>query len=161
MTAYVAGYTRTPFTFARKGALAPVRPETLGAHVIRALLEKTNVPGDQIEDVVWGCAFPEGEQGLNIGRVVALEAGLPVTKTFARRNPSICQATGEIWTHCWMRAGQWQNTQNAFWGMSLAIPQDLPVRSRERQMTSILHDAWVFMALWSVRAYPADRFHET
>lgn len=79
MTAYVAGYTRTPFTFARKGALAPVRPETLGAHVIRALLEKTNVPGDQIEDVVWGCAFPEGEQGLNIGRVVALEAGLPVT----------------------------------------------------------------------------------
>ncbi|MFY0634008.1 MAG: thiolase family protein [Vannielia sp.] len=79
MTAYIAGYTRTPFTFARKGALAGTRPEVMGAHVIRSLLEKTGAPGAEIEDVVWGCAFPEGEQGLNLGRVVALEAGLPIT----------------------------------------------------------------------------------
>lgn len=78
-TAYVAGYVRSPFTFARKGALAGVRPEALGAHVVRALLDKTGVAGEEIEDVVWGCAFPEGEQGLNLGRVVGLEAGLPVT----------------------------------------------------------------------------------
>lgn len=78
-TAYVAGYVRSPFTFARKGGLAGVRPEALGSHVVRALLDKTGVPGEEIEDVVWGCAFPEGEQGLNIGRVVGLEAGLPVT----------------------------------------------------------------------------------
>ncbi|WP_180902041.1 thiolase family protein [Martelella soudanensis] len=77
--AYIAGYVRSPFTFARKGALAGVRPEALGAHVIRALLERTGAPGDEIEDVIWGCAFPEGEQGLNIGRVTGLEAGLPVT----------------------------------------------------------------------------------
>lgn len=77
--AYIAGYVRSPFTFAKKGALAAVRPDDLGAHVIRALMARTGVPADQIEDVVWGCAFPEGEQGLNIGRVVGLLAGLPKT----------------------------------------------------------------------------------
>ena len=84
--AYIAGYVRTPFTFARKGALAQVRPEDLGAHVIRALLARTGVDGADIEDVVWGCAFPEGEQGLNIGRVVGMLAGLPETTAGATVN---------------------------------------------------------------------------
>ena len=77
--AFIAGYVRTPFAFARKGALADIRPDDLGAHVVRALLERTGVAGEEIEDIVWGCAFPEGEQGLNIGRVVGLLAGLPDT----------------------------------------------------------------------------------
>ena len=77
--AFIVGYVRSPFTFAHKGPLAEVRPEALGAHVVRALVERTGVPGEEIEDVVWGCAFPEGEQGLNLGRVVALEAGLPIS----------------------------------------------------------------------------------
>lgn len=77
--AFIAGYVRSPFTFARKGALSAVRPDDLGAHVIRALLDRTGVPGEAVEDVVWGCAFPEGEQGLNIGRVVGMLAGLPET----------------------------------------------------------------------------------
>ena len=77
--AYIVDYVRSPFTFAKKGALANVRPEALGAHVVRALLAKAGVPGDEIEDIVWACAFQEGEQGLNLGRVVGLEAGLPVT----------------------------------------------------------------------------------
>ncbi|MBE0694058.1 MAG: thiolase family protein [Aquamicrobium sp.] len=80
------GYVRSPFTFARKGALASMRPEDLGAHVVRALLQRTGVPGEEIEDVVWGCAFPEGEQGLNIGRVVGLLAGLPETTAGATVN---------------------------------------------------------------------------
>lgn len=75
--AYIAGYVRSPFTFAHKGALAPVRPDDLGAHVIRALVDRTGIPTDTIEDVIWGCAFPEGEQGLNMGRVVGMLAGLP------------------------------------------------------------------------------------
>lgn len=84
--AFIAGYVRTPFTFAKKGALASVRPDDLGAHAVRSLLERTGVPGDEIEDVVWGCAFPEGEQGLNIGRVVGLLAGLPETTAGATVN---------------------------------------------------------------------------
>ncbi len=84
--AYIAGYVRTPFTFAKKGALASVRPDDLGAHAIRSLLARTGVAGEEIEDVVWGCAFPEGEQGLNIGRVVGLLAGLPETTAGATVN---------------------------------------------------------------------------
>jgi acetyl-CoA acyltransferase len=84
--AFIAGYVRSPFTFARKGALAEVRPDDLGAHVIRSLLERTGVPGEEIEDVIWGCAFPEGEQGLNVGRVVGMLAGLPETTAGATIN---------------------------------------------------------------------------
>jgi acetyl-CoA acyltransferase len=84
--AYIAGYVRSPFTFARKGALAGVRPDDLGAHAIRSLLQRTGAPGDEIEDVVWGCAFPEGEQGINIGRVTGLLAGLPETVAGATIN---------------------------------------------------------------------------
>jgi|TARA_R110002126_G_scaffold86592_1_gene209015 acetyl-CoA acyltransferase len=75
--ALIAGYVRTPFTTARKGALADVRPDTLSAHVIRALVMQTGIPAETLEDVLWGCAFPEGEQGLNIGRVAGLLGGLP------------------------------------------------------------------------------------
>ncbi len=77
--AYIVDYVRSPFTFARKGALAGVRPDDLGAHAIRSLMARVDVPGEEIEDVIWGCAFPEAEQGLNIGRVVGLLAGLPET----------------------------------------------------------------------------------
>jgi acetyl-CoA acyltransferase len=85
-SAFIAGYVRTPFTFAKKGALAGVRPDELGAHAIRSLLERTGVPGEDVEDVVWGCAFPEAEQGLNIGRVVGLLAGLPESSAGATVN---------------------------------------------------------------------------
>jgi acetyl-CoA acyltransferase len=84
--AIIAGYRRTPFTFAHKGELASARPDDLGALAVRALLETTGVPGEEIEDVIWGCAFPEGEQGLNIGRVVGLLAGLPETTAGATIN---------------------------------------------------------------------------
>lgn len=84
--AVIAGYCRTPFTFAGKGALSTLRPDDLGALVIRALLDRTGVPGEEIEDVVWGCAFPEGEQGLNIGRIVGMLAGLPETVAGATIN---------------------------------------------------------------------------
>lgn len=75
----IAGYKRTPFHFANKGALAKVRPDDLAAAAVKALLEKTGVKGDDIEDVILGCAFPEGEQGFNIGKIVAQMVGLPIT----------------------------------------------------------------------------------
>ena len=84
--AFIAGYVRSPFTFAKKGGLAAVRPDVLGAHVIRSLVDRTRVPVDEIEDVIWGCAFPEGEQGINIGRVVGMLAGLPETVAGATIN---------------------------------------------------------------------------
>ena len=74
----IAGYARSPFHFAKKGALARVRPDELCAQVIASLIERTKVDPADIEDVIVGCAMPEGEQGLNVARPVSLLAGLPV-----------------------------------------------------------------------------------
>ncbi len=74
----IAGYARSPFHLAAKGALARVRPDDLAAQTIRGLLQKTKVDPAEIEDIVLGCAFPEGEQGLNVARMIGLLADLPL-----------------------------------------------------------------------------------
>ena len=73
----IAGYLRSPFHFAKKGALARVRPDELAAQVVAALVERSKIDPQEIEDVIMGCAIPEGEQGLNIGRIVGFLAHLP------------------------------------------------------------------------------------
>ncbi|MGF7149554.1 acetyl-CoA acyltransferase [Sphingomonas zeicaulis] len=75
----IAGYARSPFHLATKGALARVRPDDLTAQVIRGLLERTKVDPAEIEDIILGCAFPEGEQGLNVARLIGLLADLPLS----------------------------------------------------------------------------------
>lgn len=75
----IAGYVRSPFGLARKGDLVRVRPDDLAAQVVRGLVERTKIDASEIEDLIMGCAFPEGEQGFNIGRVVGLLAGLPLS----------------------------------------------------------------------------------
>jgi len=75
--AVIAGYTRSPFQLANKGQLTRVRPDDLVAEVVRGLVERTGVKGDDIEDLILGCAFPEGEQGFNIGRTTVFLSGLP------------------------------------------------------------------------------------
>jgi acetyl-CoA acyltransferase len=75
----IAGYVRSPFTPAAKGELRKVRPDELAAQVVKALIVKTGVDSANIEDLILGCAFPEGEQGLNIARLVVFQAGLPTS----------------------------------------------------------------------------------
>jgi acetyl-CoA acyltransferase len=75
--AVIAGYARSPFGLARKGNLVSVRPDDLAAQVVAALVQKTGVKPEDIEDLILGCAFPEGEQGLNVARLISLMAGLP------------------------------------------------------------------------------------
>jgi acetyl-CoA acyltransferase len=77
--AVIAGYARSPFHMAGKGALARTRPEALAAAVLRGLIERTGVDAAEIEDVIVGCAFPEGEQGLNVARMISLLADLPLS----------------------------------------------------------------------------------
>lgn len=77
MKALISGYARSPFTFARKGALAAVRPDDLAAQVIRALIGRTGIDPALLDDVILGCAYPEASQGNNLARIVALLAGLP------------------------------------------------------------------------------------
>lgn len=75
----IAGYCRSPFTPAHKGRLVKVRPDDLAAQVVKGLIEKTGVDPNDIEDLILGCAFPEGEQGLNVARLVVNLAGLPIS----------------------------------------------------------------------------------
>ena len=75
--AFVVDAVRTPMgKFG--GALSSVRPDDLAAHVIEALVQRTGVPGDVIDDVVWGAANQAGEDNRNVARMAALLAGLPV-----------------------------------------------------------------------------------
>lgn len=70
---------RTAVGRAIKGSLAQMRPDDLGAFVIQDLLkELPNLNPAEIDDCVIGCSFPEGEQGMNMARVMALRAGLPI-----------------------------------------------------------------------------------
>ncbi len=74
----IVSAVRTPVGKAKRGGLATVRPDELAATVIRELLKRTpSLDPAEIEDVIIGCAFPEGEQGLNMARMIALRAGLP------------------------------------------------------------------------------------
>jgi acetyl-CoA acyltransferase len=73
----ICGFARSPFTPARKGALARARPDDVAAAVIRGLLENLELDAALIEDVLVGCAFPEGEQGFNLARMIGFLADLP------------------------------------------------------------------------------------
>jgi acetyl-CoA acyltransferase len=82
----IVGYVRSPFTLANKGALTRVRPDDLAAQVVKGLIQKTGINPDDIEDLILGCAFPEGEQGLNMARLVAFLADLPISVAGATVN---------------------------------------------------------------------------
>ena len=73
----IAGYARSPFHFARKGELARTRADELAAQTVAGLVARTKVKPDDIEDLILGCAFPEGEQGLNVAKLIAFLAKLP------------------------------------------------------------------------------------
>ena len=78
--AVIVSAARTAVGRSKRGGLATVRPDEMAAEVVKDLLRRT--PGldpAEVEDVILGCAFPEGEQGLNMARTVALRAGLPYT----------------------------------------------------------------------------------
>ena len=79
MDAIVAGWVRTPFHRAHKGALADVRPDTMVSECIKEVVKRLELDPGQVDDVIVGCAYPEGEQGYNIGRMASLLAGLPET----------------------------------------------------------------------------------
>ena len=76
--AVIVGYSRSPFTIASKGKLVSVRPEDLLSEVIKDLVSKTKINPEDIEDIIAGCAFPEGEQGFNIGKIVSFMTGMKI-----------------------------------------------------------------------------------
>ncbi|GAA1827214.1 acetyl-CoA C-acyltransferase [Pseudonocardia ailaonensis] len=75
--AVIVSTARTPIGRAYRGSLADVAPQQLAAHALGAALDRAGVDGAEVEDVVFGCAMPEGASGFNIARQAALRAGLP------------------------------------------------------------------------------------
>ena len=75
--AAIVSYSRTPIGKAFRGALNLTHGGTLGAHVVRHAVARAGIDPAEVGDVLMGCAFPEGANGFNIGRISALAAGLP------------------------------------------------------------------------------------
>jgi acetyl-CoA acyltransferase len=80
MNAVVIDAVRTPIgrAHAEKGIFRDVRADDLSADLMKALLQRTGIPGSEIEDIHWGCVKQEREQGYDVGKMAALIAGLPV-----------------------------------------------------------------------------------
>ncbi|MBT6441131.1 MAG: acetyl-CoA C-acyltransferase [Alphaproteobacteria bacterium] len=77
--AVIVSTARTPLCKSWRGSFNMTHGATLGGHVVNAALERAGVAGDEVEDVIMGCANPEGATGQNIARQAALQAGLPVS----------------------------------------------------------------------------------
>jgi len=75
----IVAASRTAIGKAKRGTLKTVRPETMAAAVIKDLLKRANnLDPMELDDLIVGCAFPEGEQGMNLARLIGFRAGLPV-----------------------------------------------------------------------------------
>lgn len=100
----IAGYARSPFHFAKKGALIDVRPDDLAAQTVKGLVARSGLDANLIEDLILGCAYPEAEQGMNLARITGFLAGLPETVAGATVN----RFCGSSMTSIHFAAGQIQ-----------------------------------------------------
>ncbi len=101
--AVIVGYKRSPFTFARKGEMANIRPEDILSQTINQLLNEIPINKNDIEDIITGCAYPEGAQGNNIAKIVSFMtdmpehvAGMTVNRWCGSSMQAIHDATGAI-----------------------------------------------------------------
>lgn len=104
MEAYIIEGYRSAVGKAKKGGFKFTRPDDIATHVIKHLLKETNVPADKIDDLIVGNAVPEAEQGLQIGRMIALQAlgkdipGMVVNRYCASGLETVGIASGKIAT---------------------------------------------------------------
>ena len=115
MRAVIADWRRSPFERSHKGGLSLVRPDDLASEVIRALLRKLPINPTDIEDIIVGCAYPEGEQGYNIGRLLSFMSDLPpevpgftINRLCGSSMQAILSASASInseWGDCYLCGG--------------------------------------------------------
>lgn len=84
MDAVIVSTARTPLCKSWRGALNLTHGATMGAHVVNAALKRARVDPAEVEDVIMGCAHPEGATGLDIARQIAVRAGMPVSVAGSR-----------------------------------------------------------------------------
>ncbi len=95
--AVIVSVARTPIGRAKKGSLKDTRPEFFTSKMLEALVERT--PGldkAMVDDIILGCAMPEGEQGMNVARLVSLAAGFPVDVPAMTVNRFCCSGSQTI-----------------------------------------------------------------
>ena len=78
-SAVIVSTARTPLAKSWKGAFNMTHGATLGGHAVAQAIARAGIDGADVEDVIMGCANPEGATGMNIARQIALKAGLPIT----------------------------------------------------------------------------------
>ena len=78
-SAVIVSTARTPLAKSWKGAFNMTHGATLGGHAVKAAVERAGIDAAEVDDVIMGCATPEGATGSNIARQIALRAGLPIT----------------------------------------------------------------------------------
>src|SRR5215469_10059357 len=84
--AVIVSTARTPLAKSWRGAFNMTHGATLGAHVVQNAVARAGIEPAEVEDVIMGCAHPEGATGANIARQIALRAGLPVSVAGATVN---------------------------------------------------------------------------
>ncbi len=95
--AVIVSAARTAVGRAKRGTLVDVRPDEMAAVVIKEALKRAEpVKAEDVEDVIVGCAFPEGEQGMNVARIALLRAGLPYTVPGQTLNRFCCSGLQTI-----------------------------------------------------------------
>ena len=95
--AVIVSAARTAVGRAKRGTLVNVRPDEMAAVVIKEALNRAEpVKAEDVEDVIMGCAFPEGEQGMNVARIALLRAGLPYTVPGQTLNRFCCSGLQTI-----------------------------------------------------------------
>jgi acetyl-CoA acyltransferase len=159
---------RTPVGKAPKGSLRFVRPDDMAAAVVTALLAKyPQVPKGEIEDLILGCAMPEGEAGNNMARNVALRAGLPDTVTGVTINrycssglQSIAMAADRIrvgGAHIMLAGGSESMSMTPFGGRDFA-PNPWFVDHRPEVYMNMGLTAETIQRKWGVSREDADQF---
>ncbi|WP_301178998.1 beta-ketoacyl synthase N-terminal-like domain-containing protein, partial [Comamonas thiooxydans] len=78
-SAVIVSTARTPLAKSWKGAFNMTYGPTMGAHAVKAAVERAGIEGAEVEDVIMGMSLPEGTTGGNVARLIAIRAGLPVT----------------------------------------------------------------------------------
>jgi acetyl-CoA acyltransferase len=115
MKAVIVDWLRSPFHRAHKGKLADVRPDEMAGHLATTILQRNNISPELVDDILVGCAYPEGEQGYNIGRIISYIGGLPNSVPGATFNrlcgssmQSVLTAASSIevgWGECFLCGG--------------------------------------------------------
>lgn len=115
MRSVIVDWRRSPFTKAHRGALSGERPDDYAGQVVRELMRNSPIEANEIDDIIVGCAYPEGEQGYNIGRLMTFLGGFPpevpgstINRLCGSSMQAILAASAQIsagWGDCFLCGG--------------------------------------------------------